>query len=85
MERTQIVKTMLDVINAIKHTSFTPEQVTEETYLGGDMGIQSVEMLEAMYDIQKALDVTIEDKEMSGLYTVGDVVNLIERCRDRKD
>jgi len=69
---------VLDVINEIKKTGFTPDIVDLESFLGGELGVDSVEMLEAWYEIEKKLGIKVNDGEKRDIYTLGDLVGKIE-------
>jgi acyl carrier protein len=70
--------TLLEVINDIKKTGFTLESVESDSYLGGDLGIDSREMLEIWYELEQRLGIRIQDADKRDLYTLADVVNLLE-------
>jgi len=70
--------TLLQVINDIKKTGFTPESVEPGFYLAGDLGIDSREMLEIWYELEKRLDIRVEDSEKRDLYSIADVVGRLE-------
>lgn len=72
-----LISVVLEVINDIKKTAFTTETVELDFYLGGDLGVDSREMLEIWYEIEKRLDVRVEDFEKRDLYTLADVVRVL--------
>jgi acyl carrier protein len=41
------------------------------------LGVDSLTMLEIILDVQEALDISIEDSELKGLQTIGDVYQLL--------
>lgn len=77
-EEMKIINTLLDVINEIKKTGFSAETVDQDFYLGGDLGIDSREMLEVWFDVEQKLGIQIHDYEKRDLYTISDVVNRIK-------
>lgn len=72
-----LISVVLEVINDIKKTAFSTETVELDFYLGGDLGVDSREMLEIWYEIEKRLDVRVEDFEKRDLYTLADVVRVL--------
>jgi acyl carrier protein len=72
-----LIAVVIEVINDIKKTALTSETVELDFYLGGDLGVDSREMLEIWYEIEKRLDVRIEDYEKRDLYTLADVVRIL--------
>lgn len=73
-----ILTVVLDIINDIKNTGFTPEIVDLDAFIGGELGVDSVEMLESWYEIEKRLHIKVNDSDKRGIYTLGDLVAKIE-------
>ena len=78
MSSENVVNTLCDVINQIKKTAFSADIVDLDFYLGGDLGIDSREMLEIWYDLEQKFDIKIHDSEKRDLYQISDVVRLLE-------
>jgi acyl carrier protein len=72
-----LMAVVLEVINDVKRTGLTCESVEPEFYLGGDLGVDSREMLEIWYELEKILNVRVEDSEKRDLYTLADVVGIL--------
>ena len=73
-----IIDTLLEVINEIKKTGFSADTVEIDHYLGGDLGIDSREMLEIWFDVEQKLGIQVHDYEKRDIYTIADVVNCIK-------
>lgn len=73
----KIVTAFCESLNQVKKTGLRPEDMTEESFLGGDLGIDSIEMLEIWYELEQRLGVTIDDAEKRDIYTVGEVAAVI--------
>jgi acyl carrier protein len=69
---------LLHAVNDIKKTGFTVDSVDPGFYLGGDLGIDSREMLEIWYEIEQRVGIRVDDSEKRDLYTLADVVSVIE-------
>jgi len=69
---------LLQAVNDIKKTGFTPDSVDPGFYLGGDLGIDSREMLEIWYELEQRLGIRVDDSEKRDLYTLSDVVSVLE-------
>ena len=69
---------LLQAVNDIKKTGFTPDSVDPGFYLGGDLGIDSREMLEIWYELEQRLGIRVDDSEKRDLYTLADVVTVLE-------
>jgi acyl carrier protein len=74
---------LLQAINDVKKTGFTPDSVEKDFYLGGDLGIDSREMLEIWYELEQRLGMRVDDSEKRDLYTLADVLNLLEKRLER--
>jgi len=60
------------------------EELDEKTELVADLGIDSLGVMEIVADIEDKLELTIDDAELQGVTTLGDVVAALEE-RLRKD
>jgi len=74
-----VLAVVLEVINDVKRTGFTCESVEPEFYLGGDLGVDSREMLEIWYELEQRLNVRVEDSDKRDLYTLADVIGTLSR------
>lgn len=79
IERNDTMATVLQVINDVKKTGFTHDSVERDFYLSGDLGIDSREMLEIWYELEKRLGVRVEDSEKRDLYTLADVLAVLDK------
>jgi acyl carrier protein len=77
-DEANIINTLLEVINDIKKTGFSADTIEMDFYLGGDLGIDSREMLEVWFDVEQKLGIQVHDYEKRNIYTIGDVVNRIK-------
>ena len=71
-----------EVVNQVRslildHTE-TSVEITEQTELVADLGIDSLGVMEVVADIEDKFDMTIADKELRDVATLGDVVKAIE-------
>jgi acyl carrier protein len=55
------------------------EQVTLESRLREDLGIDSLAVTEMLYEIEETFGATLELSRPEALYTIGDAVNAIHR------
>lgn len=60
------------------------DKLNEKTELVADLGIDSLGVMEIVADIEDKLDLTIDDAELQGVTTLGDVVAALEE-RLRKE
>ena len=74
-----IFRTIIDVTNEVRATNFNEQNVDLDAYLGGDLGIDSREMLEIWYEIEKVLKVEVHDYDKRDVYTIRDVIAVFEK------
>jgi acyl carrier protein len=79
MNTDNLIDVFFTVANNVKKTAFSPDIIDLDYHLGGDLGIDSREMLEIWYDLENALNIKIPDTEKRDIYTVQDVINFLER------
>jgi acyl carrier protein len=53
--------------------------LTEQTEIVADLGIDSLGVMEALAEVEDALEVTFDDEQLQGISTLGDLVDLISR------
>ena len=68
---------IIATINEIKRTGFTADSVEPDFYLGGDLGIESKEMLEIWYELEQRLEIRIDDSSKRDRYTLQDVIDVV--------
>lgn len=74
-----VYEAVLSAINEIKRTGFTVDSVEPDFYLGGDLGVDSREMLEIWYELEQRLGVRVADADKRDRYTLQDVVDVLSR------
>jgi acyl carrier protein len=72
-----VLEEVLAAINEIKRTGFTVDSVEPDFYLGGDLGIDSREMLEIWYEIEQRLNIRVADSDKRDRYTLQDVSDVV--------
>ncbi|MBP3872544.1 MAG: acyl carrier protein [Lachnospiraceae bacterium] len=55
------------------------DSVNEDSQLIADLGLSSLSVMEIVNDAEDVFSITINDDELTGLVTVGDVINLLEK------
>lgn len=73
--------TILDRMKSVicEYADVKPEELTEETDIRTDLGLNSLELVNMAVAIEDEFDVEIPDREALELETVGDAVALIEK------
>jgi len=63
----------------IENLDLEDVEISEESNLSDDLDATSLELVDLAMDLEKALDTRIELEELTGIETVGDVVDLIAK------
>ncbi len=53
-------------------------QLTEDTVILRDLGVDSLEMVELVCAVEDEFDIEIADKKIKSLVTIGDLIDYIE-------
>lgn len=76
-ERSAVLQAFCQAVEAVKRTSINADTLDTRHYLGGDLGIDSIEMLEIWFRIEKTLGLKIPDSAKREIYTVAEVVDTV--------
>jgi len=71
---------MLEKLRKIicEFVDIAPENITENTNIRKDLGLNSLELVNLAVEIEEEFDVEIPDEAASGLETVADAIKIIE-------
>lgn len=64
-----------EIFQEYTDTSYVP---TEKDSFKDDLGLDSIELIELIMEIENEFDVRIDDGQISGLKTVGDLFNVLK-------
>ncbi len=67
------------VFNFLGEYAEIDDSVNEDSQLIADLGLSSLSVMEIVNDAEDVFSITINDDELTGLVTVGDVINLLEK------
>jgi acyl carrier protein len=59
--------------------------ITLETDITNDLGADSLDIAELLIEFEDKLDVSIDESEVQGLTTVGDVIKYVEKYASNKE
>lgn len=76
-DNNKLLDSFCQAVNAVKRVSLSSDSVNPDQYLGGDLGIDSVEMLEIWFRIEKSMGSKIPDTAKRDIYTVGEVLAVV--------
>ena len=69
---------VIEHLIAASDEDISPADVTDTTTLQGDLDLSSLQAVTLVMDLEDEFGVVIEDEEIEGLTTVGDVLRTIE-------
>ena len=81
----QLRDALFETINVVKKTAFTKEDIPDDSYLGGDLGIDSIEMLEIWFHLEKELSIKIGDDLKRDVYTIDQVLGVLKSVSSNCD
>lgn len=82
MTRDQIRTALAEILEEV--VGLEAADVTEDKQFVDDLDVDSLSMVEVMVALEERLDVKIQDTDVSGLVTVGDLVTWIEKLQVAK-
>jgi acyl carrier protein len=76
---TQEIKTvLLDAFQRTKGKQLDVSKISDTSNLATDLGLDSLDMIETVWEIEKRFDVSINEQELKSLSTVNEVVKFID-------
>lgn len=67
------------VIELVKEYADRDVPVARDTTLAGDLGFDSLDLLDFVMDLEEAFDIAISDDEFDAWSNVGQVIDFIEK------
>ena len=77
MEKSEIQKRLTTII--AKHASVSPSSITAEKHMKVDLGLDSLDVAEMVYEIEEQFGVSIADDSADKMEKVGDAVDFIHK------
>ncbi|HLP86263.1 MAG TPA: acyl carrier protein [Candidatus Paceibacterota bacterium] len=75
-EKVGIFKLIVELL--IKNNDLEEEEIKPESNFVNDLGLDSLDLVELTVSIEKELQIKITDEELEKVYTVQDLMNIIE-------
>jgi acyl carrier protein len=77
LKKRRVLEEFCNVVNRLKRTSLCADEIDAQAYLGCDLGIDSIEMLEIWYDLEQRLSVSVDDAEKRNIYTIDEALGVV--------
>lgn len=65
-------------LRQVKKIRIVPDELDPAQYLGGDLGIDSIEMLEIWFHAERQLGIRLPDSAKRDVYTIGQVLAVLD-------
>ena len=75
MDKMEIQEKLIDILT--KHTSVDRAAVTPEKHLKLDLGLDSLDVAEMVYEIEETFSITIADEAADKIQKISDTVDFI--------
>jgi acyl carrier protein len=66
----------------VKELQVKEDAITMDAELASDLGINSIELADLVMICEEQFDLSIDDEDLHGFITVGDIVNYLEANLD---
>jgi acyl carrier protein len=72
---------MLEKIRDImtRYVDLDPEEIREDSKLAEELGLTSFAVMSMMGDFEEEFGITVDESELTDIYTVKDIMNYIEK------
>ena len=72
---------MLEKIREImlRYVDVEPEEIREDSKLAEELGLTSFAVMSMMGDFEEEFGITVDDSELTDIYTVKDIMDYIEK------
>lgn len=75
----QIRQKILEELLAASESDMEASEITGDTDLRDDLGLDSLQAVTVVMALEQEFDVEVDDQEIDGLRTVGDILELLAR------
>lgn len=74
---------MLETIRntVCNYVDISPEEITENSKLRADIGLNSFDMVNVAVDLENEFDIKIDSKAFGGMKTVGELIDYINSLK----
>ena len=78
MDRQEITEKLKGMLAIVNEDLAQRDDVTEQTDLRDGLGMDSLQVVELLFEVEEQLGVKIEDEEAKALRAISDLLDLIE-------
>lgn len=78
----RLTAALCGAIQEVKRLALDPATLDPTLYLGGDLGIDSIEMLEIWFHAERSLGLNLGDAAKRDVYTIGEALAALARQQE---
>lgn len=75
MEKNDIQEKLIDILS--KHTAIDPSAITPDKHLKFDLGLDSLDVAEMVYEIEEVFGISVSDDSADKIQKISDTVDFI--------
>jgi acyl carrier protein len=79
MDREGIRRVLAEAFEVAKEQPIEADKVKDDVKLREGLGVDSLDVMEVVFEIEERLKIQIKEGDMQGIQTVGDVLNMVEK------
>lgn len=78
MSKDEIIEKLKEIFQMVVHNGVSVDNITEDSLIMTDLGVDSVGLIYLAIAIEKTFDVDMSDVTINTFKTIGDVINFIQ-------
>ena len=78
MNREEIRRVLAEAFEVAKEEEIDPDTVQDDVKLREGLGVDSLDVMEVVFEIEERLKFEIKEEDMQNIQTVGDVLDMVE-------
>ena len=79
MNREEIRRVLAEAFEVAKEEEVDPDAVQDDVRLREGLGVDSLDVMEVVFEIEERLDIQIKEDDVRSIETVGDVIEMVEK------
>lgn len=79
MDRSEIRDVLAQAFEVAKEEEIDPEAIADDVRLREGLGVDSLDIMEVVFEVEDRLKIQIGEEDMKGVETVGQVIDMCER------
>jgi acyl carrier protein len=85
MDRDELRRVLAEAFEAAKEEEIDPDTITDDASLREDLGVDSLDVMEVIFEIEDRLKIDVEEEDAQDIETVGQVLDMCQRKLAEKE